>query len=337
MIFLKQSTAVVINLGPFVAYTDAVTLKTGLVSALDNASTGVMISKNAGTFAVRHAAVTATTYDAQGMYKVTLDATDTNTLGRLRVCYLDATSSLPVWRDFHIVPAAVYDCLISGTDYLPVNVNQWLAVTVADSLDNYFGVTARNNLIAGTASSFTVAAADKAKVSTNDFIFRTALLGDGMRKIASYNSSTGVGAPDSNWGSAGSGTDAYIIIAGSPSVAFVAADFADGLFTASKFAADFYLTIWAQLVASIVTANSIGARIIAFLTGDIFARAGAPVGASLSADLAAVKATLGAPASGTVSADVAAVSTKIGTPITSIAGDIAAVEVTVIGNAPPIG
>ena len=113
MIFLRQGTAVVVNFGPFVSNTDGVTLVTSLVSALDNASTGIMLSTNAGTFAVRHAAVTATTYDAHGMYKVTLDTTDTATLGRLRMVYEAAASILPVWRDFHVISAAVYDSLIA--------------------------------------------------------------------------------------------------------------------------------------------------------------------------------------------------------------------------------
>lgn len=47
--------------------------------------------------------------------------------------------------------------------------------------------------------------------------------------------------------------------------------------------------IWDALVAGIVTAGSIGKRIIDYLTGDSFARLGAPAGASISADVAAVK------------------------------------------------
>jgi hypothetical protein len=48
-------------------------------------------------------------------------------------------------------------------------------------------------------------------------------------------------------------------------------------------------SIWDALVAGITTANSIGKRIIDNLTGDIYARLGAPAGASVSADVAAVK------------------------------------------------
>ncbi len=119
---LKQSTAVVITFGPFVSNADGVTLKTGLVSAIDHASTGIMLSKNGGTLAVRHATVTASTYDAYGCYKVTLDTTDTGTLGTLRAIYTDATTCLPVWQDFKIVPAMIYDSLVSGSDRLDTNV-----------------------------------------------------------------------------------------------------------------------------------------------------------------------------------------------------------------------
>jgi hypothetical protein len=111
---LKQSTSVVITFGPFLDATDGVTLETGLVSALDHASTGIMLAKNGGTLAVRNATVTASTYDAHGCYKVTLNTTDTGTLGQLRVIYTDAATCLPVWKDCLIVAAAVYDDTLNG-------------------------------------------------------------------------------------------------------------------------------------------------------------------------------------------------------------------------------
>lgn len=129
--FLKQSTAAVIPFGPFVDPVDGVTLVTGLVSALDHASTGIFLSKNGGAKAIRHATVTATTYDAHGDYLVTLDATDTGTLGRLRVSFAAAGSCLPVWQDFHIVPANIFDSLVSGSDLLDVSVTQWLGTAVS--------------------------------------------------------------------------------------------------------------------------------------------------------------------------------------------------------------
>lgn len=54
------------------------------------------------------------------------------------------------------------------------------------------------------------------------------------------------------------------------------------------------LAIWNTLSAALVTAGSIGKRIVDFLTGDVFARVGAPAGASTSADIAAVKTVVDA-------------------------------------------
>lgn len=119
---LRQSTARVIPFGPFVSPSDGVTLVTSLVSALDNGSTGIMIAKNGGALAVRHASVTASTYDAYGNYLVTLDTTDTGTPGHLRVQFAAAASCLPVWQDFEVVPAGVWDSLMASSGgSLPVN------------------------------------------------------------------------------------------------------------------------------------------------------------------------------------------------------------------------
>jgi len=131
MKLLKQSTASqVIMFGPFVDKTDGVVAETGLVSALDNGTTGILLSKNGGTRTIRHASVTATTHDSNGYYKVTLDATDTNTCGRLHVSYSDEATCLPVWDVWTVVPANVYESLVLGVE--------WLEVT---SLANKVGVS----------------------------------------------------------------------------------------------------------------------------------------------------------------------------------------------------
>ena len=129
--FLKQSTSVVISFGPFLDKTDGVTEETGLVSALDHASTGIKLSKNGGALTIRHATVTATTYDAYGMYRVTLDTTDTNSLGTLRVAFNEAATCLPVWQDFMVLPANIYDSLVGGSDLLDVSVTQILGTAVS--------------------------------------------------------------------------------------------------------------------------------------------------------------------------------------------------------------
>src|SRR3989304_4243485 len=118
---LKQSTSVVVSFGPFLDKTDGVTLEVGLVSAIDHATTGIFLSKNGGALAIRSQAVTASTYDAYGNYRVTLSTTDTNTLGTLRMQFSEAATCLPVWQDFVVVTANVWDSLFS-TDILDVSV-----------------------------------------------------------------------------------------------------------------------------------------------------------------------------------------------------------------------
>lgn len=127
--WLKQSIATTVQFGPFVYKGDAVTLQTGLVSALDHASTGIMISKNGGTKAVRSSS-TASVYDAHGDYKVSLNATDTNTAGGLRLSFTDANSILPVFKDFLVLPANVWDSMVGGTDYLQVDQYQTFGNTL---------------------------------------------------------------------------------------------------------------------------------------------------------------------------------------------------------------
>jgi hypothetical protein len=50
--------------------------------------------------------------------------------------------------------------------------------------------------------------------------------------------------------------------------------------------------VWNALTSGMSTVGSIGKRIVDYLTGDIYARVGAPVGASISADIATVLAKL---------------------------------------------
>lgn len=51
--------------------------------------------------------------------------------------------------------------------------------------------------------------------------------------------------------------------------------------------------IWDALTSALTTSGSIGKRIVDYLTGDAYARLGAPAGASVSADIAAVKTDTG--------------------------------------------
>src|SRR3990167_8274738 len=122
--WLKQSTAVTVKMGPFLDSTDGNTQETALtISQAD-----IRLSKNGGAYAQTNN-VAGATHDAAGNYGVPLDTTDTNTLGTLRVA-IHETGALAVWQGFMVVPANVWDSLF-GADALQVDVAQWLGTAAA--------------------------------------------------------------------------------------------------------------------------------------------------------------------------------------------------------------
>lgn len=141
MMWLRQGTVQVINFGPVLDFADGVSLETaaGIITSLDHAVTGIMVSKNGGTLTIREqgANFVASTYDAHGCFKVSLSAIDTGTLGRLRVIHTEPDTYLAVWQDFMVVPAQVWDSLF-GADKLDVSlvqINGAAQTATLDSLD----------------------------------------------------------------------------------------------------------------------------------------------------------------------------------------------------------
>ncbi len=161
MLYLKQSTAATIKLGPFVDDSDGKTAETGLtISQAD-----IRLSKNGGDIAQTNNSAGAT-HDELGYYNVPLDTTDTNTLGTLKVI-VSVSGALPVFADFMVITAEAYDTLC-GTDHFTVDLNGTPSVNVAqisgdsaaaDNLKSYCdGTTAQPvnvTQIGGTAQSAT--------------------------------------------------------------------------------------------------------------------------------------------------------------------------------------
>lgn len=117
--WLRQSTAVDIGIGPFLDSTDGNTVE----SALTITQPDIRLKKNAGAWAQKNAAQTLT-HEENGWYEVSLNTTDTDTLGILLVA-VHESGALPVWREFLVVPANVYDAFLAA-DLLQVDVAQWL-------------------------------------------------------------------------------------------------------------------------------------------------------------------------------------------------------------------
>jgi len=126
--WLKVSTAITLIMGPFLDKTDGVTEETALSPAVE-------VSKNGGAFGARSSA-DAIAHDQNGWYTVPLNTTDTGTLGRLVVKSDSAADHLPVWHEFMVVPAKVYDSLIGGSDNLEIDLILWKG-------------SAPNNLVSG--------------------------------------------------------------------------------------------------------------------------------------------------------------------------------------------
>lgn len=115
--WLRQSTVVDIAMGPFLDSTDGNTVE----GALTITQPDIRLKKNGGAWAQKNAAQTLT-HEENGWYEVALNATDTDTLGILVVAIHEA-GALPVWREFLVVPAQVWDSFLAA-DLLQVDVTQ---------------------------------------------------------------------------------------------------------------------------------------------------------------------------------------------------------------------
>lgn len=117
--YLKQSVAVDVTVGPMVDNVDGFTAET----ALTVTQSEVRLAKNGGAYAQKNES-TSLTHQENGYYLCKLDTTDTNTLGLLRLA-VNESGALPIFEDFHVVTANVYDTLFS-TDKFEVDVQQWI-------------------------------------------------------------------------------------------------------------------------------------------------------------------------------------------------------------------
>jgi len=113
--FLRQSTAQTILFGPCLDITDGVTEEV----ALTLAQADMRLSKDGGAFAQKNAAGNAT-HDSDGWYSTSLDATDTATVGILRLNVHQPANMLPLWDTFFVLTQEVYDDIFgaSGIGYL---------------------------------------------------------------------------------------------------------------------------------------------------------------------------------------------------------------------------
>jgi hypothetical protein len=140
--FLRTNTAVLITVGPFVDKTDGVTLETALTITNEritltadtdagSAPTNILDNVTGATSGTANDLNYITGNDA-GLMQLELAAADVNRLGRMFLTITDAANHVPVFHEFMVLPAAIYDWLILGTIVpLPANVTTWLGTAAA--------------------------------------------------------------------------------------------------------------------------------------------------------------------------------------------------------------
>lgn len=150
--WLRQSTASQeVLLGPFLSTSDGYTPQTGLT--INN--TDIKLWKENATTEFNKNSLGAF-HIASGRYYAQLDATDTNTLGKLEI-NVAMTGALPVRREYMVLPAVVYDALVFGTDNLDVSAVQLAGQTITAGAGVTFpsSVASPTNITGGTITTVT--------------------------------------------------------------------------------------------------------------------------------------------------------------------------------------
>ena len=323
-IYLKYNTASQeIPLGYFVDSTDGNTEETGLTIA----NTDIKLWKNGATTLANKNSGGAT-HISNGLYYAVLDATDTNTVGPM-VVFVHVSGALPVRVECVVLPALVFDSLIAGSDNLQVD-----AVQVSGTSQTARDLGASVLLSPGTGTGQISLSSGAVTVGTNND--KTGYTASTVSDKTGYSltATTGLGNQTANItgnlsGSVGSVTGAVGSVTGNVggnvtgSVGSVTAGVTvttNNDKTGYGLSAAAVQAIWDALTSALTTVGSIGKKLADWVigttqTGDSFARLGAPVGASISADIAAVKAQTAA-----IETDTQDLQTQIGAAGAGLSG-----------------
>lgn len=238
--FLRGNTAATLKLGPYLDSTDGNTDETALtISQAD-----VRLSKNGGNYAQKNEATSAT-HDELGMYDCPVDATDTNTYGRLNVITHE-TGALTVNQDYIVLPEIVFDSFFPAAagDPLPLfAILDWgTAQASADgTLVHRAGLNLVNDLINGAT----------------EFVYSGT--GAGQARVAhDFDNATDTSSVSPNWTTNPDATSKYATIASPPAPTAAAAlqdvgtvnGLAANVITAAATAADFTTEVQSGLLTA---------------------------------------------------------------------------------------
>ena len=134
MVFAKQSTAIIVTVGPVLSATG--------VAVTDGVVGDFKISKNGGVPAALDASATLT-HRATGHYSLSLTATDVNTVGTVEVIIDDTVNACPI-KEIQVVETVIYDALFAdGANAFTgaAGASKITGVVLTDTLTTYTGNT----------------------------------------------------------------------------------------------------------------------------------------------------------------------------------------------------
>ena len=176
MRFLRTNTAVIVTVGPFYDKTDGVTIETALTITNEritltadtdagSAPTNILDNVTGATSGTANDLNYITGNDA-GMMQLELAAADVNRVGRMFLSITDAANHVPVFHEFMVMPALVYDTFFaaSGGATFPaatlasttnITAGTLTTVTTATNVTTVNGLAANVITAAATAADFT--------------------------------------------------------------------------------------------------------------------------------------------------------------------------------------
>jgi hypothetical protein len=248
MRYLRTNTATRITVGPFLDKTDGITPEVALTVTsekltlmVDTAGVPTLVLDVAPTASGGANDMVHVTNDDAGYYDLELAAADVNYLGRACLSLNDVATHCPVFHEFMILPAIVYDALVLGTDVLQADVTQllgtaWVTPAVAGTPDVTLTaaqlalIYARlGALDAGTAAAIangtiTLRSGHGISGLASAIVFLTGgTAAVGKSRIITYSGSGDVFNVDPAWNAVGetlpSGTITYVVMPAPPAPA----------------------------------------------------------------------------------------------------------------------
>lgn len=160
MRFLRTNTAIRLTVGPFFDKTDGITPETALTVTnckltfmVDDGNVPTLVLDTNPTASGGANDMVHVTGDDAGFYDLELAAANVNYLGRAMLALTDAANHCPVFHEFMILPAVVYDSMVLGTDLFDVSVTQFAgsAITSSSGIPEVKVASVAANAITATA------------------------------------------------------------------------------------------------------------------------------------------------------------------------------------------